>query len=185
MQSDQLAGLVIDLVGDKDMFRILSSEEKEWKQISKDGRKKQEKLTNYVLNARTALTKLRDLAVRASPSLGVPYKSAAERCLRDLDTLYERVPSPIESRHSRPTENPLSSSVVPLYWFFTEECGLSGNESEVRAAMIRNEFLTPPESAKLKYKAQYSNAESQGCSAVRLAVKRWRPEGAHPSPKQP
>jgi hypothetical protein len=178
-QSDQLAALVIDLEGDSEHFLRYGKDAAELRQILRGGETKQRKLTQQVKNARAALSRLRDLAAKVPPVLGGPYRAAAERCLKDLDGLFEPIPNQMwrERTQVQSVDDRTSFAVVPLYWFFRHECQLSGNESEVRAAMIRNQFLTPEGKPPLKYKPQYSDAETQGCTAVRQAVKRFRLSG--------
>jgi hypothetical protein len=175
-QLDQLTALIIDLGGDQDYFASYGAEGNEWRQIGKTGPQIQRKLTKQVQKVREALAKLQDLAGKSPPLLGKRYTRGAECCLHDLDmyctpisdeTLREQLPL-----HPR-EDDPISFAVVPLYWFYKHECGLTSNESQVRAAMIRNAFLTPPGEQPLAY-SPGKGGDSSGCPAVRAALKKYR-----------
>jgi hypothetical protein len=88
-------------------------------------------------------------------------------------------------RHEYSTaERAEAFGMVQLYWFFKHECGLSENESEVRVARLRNAFWTKFGIKKVPYcqkKVTESDrgtvlhsAPGKGCSAVHLAVRRFR-----------
>jgi len=73
-------------------------------------------------------------------------------------------------------------AMVQLFWFFRHGCELSVGESEVRAALIRNElwsdYADPVKRSIQKSESNQKNEESEGCDAVRQAVKRFRlPKG--------
>jgi hypothetical protein len=136
-------------------------------------------LLRKVLTIRGELEDLREYAASLHATLGLEYDRAAKRC---LDVLEKLKPDSLATEffHSQkskypPLENPRQLGIVQLYWFFHSECGCTGGESEVRVAMIANEFLTPVGGRKLRYTPTYKDAESQGSSAVRLAVSRFRP----------
>jgi hypothetical protein len=134
-------------------------------------------LTRKLTKIRRELGDLQNYANSLDASLGLEYSRAAKRCLQILEKLKEDPDAEAFYRSRRldfpAVEKPLQLSLVQLYWFFRHECGCSGHESEVRVAIIVNEVLPTPESRKLKYIPEYKDAESQGCSAVRLAVSRY------------
>lgn len=70
--------------------------------------------------------------------------------------------------------NPTTRCMVKLYWFFRDGCSLSGDESEVRVAMIRNSFWMELGVEPIDYVPAYNIEENKGCTAVRLAVARYR-----------
>ena len=107
---------------------------------------------------------------------GQPYKFAAGHALRALEVkglfdAEEQVKLASESLTSE-HEDPEVFGMVQLYWFFRHGCSLTGHESEVRVARLRNAFWTEHSVSKVKYRAKYDEVESQGCAAVHLAV--WR-----------
>jgi hypothetical protein len=70
-------------------------------------------------------------------------------------------------------KNPASMGMVMLYWFFRHECACSGDEAEVRTALIRNKYwksFVPS----VRYIPRYADAENKGCNAVRRAVAQFR-----------
>jgi len=74
--------------------------------------------------------------------------------------------------------DPTTFAMVQLYWLLRHGCGLTGDESEVRVALIRNFFWAPLGVPKVKFRPFYEEGESQGCSAVRQAVRRFHlPKG--------
>jgi hypothetical protein len=182
-QIDQLAALIIDLGGDLDDLATHGTEANQLRQIGRDGAQKQKKLTKQVEKIRLALAKLEDLADQVPPLLGRRYKVGAQACLDCLDVYCTPIPDETLREQlsiHQPQDDPTSFAVVPLYWFFRHECGQSGNESEVRAAMLRNQFLTPPGREPLKVEAEFTGGESGGSSAVRIAVRRYSREAQGP-----
>jgi len=123
---------------------------------------------------RRELESLREYAKRQIPLLGLDYIRAADRGLKALANVKDD-PSggefylSLKSEYPR-LQDPRQLGIVEFYWFFRNECRCSGREAKVRVAMIANAFLA----SKLKYKPNYRDAESQGCSAVRVAVARYR-----------
>lgn len=76
--------------------------------------------------------------------------------------------------HPIPTD-PVASCMVQLYWFFRRGCRVSGNDSEVRVALIRNSFWTKLGESPVSFRPTYKSAESAGCPAVDAAVRRFHP----------
>ena len=68
-------------------------------------------------------------------------------------------------------DEPIDSVQGQLYFFF-RSYGVSGNDAEVRVGLIRNAFLTEWVGSVGVLKS-YQDGESQGCDAVRKAVKRF------------
>jgi hypothetical protein len=73
------------------------------------------------------------------------------------------------------THDPTTEGMAQLYWFFRSGCKLSGHESEVRTALIRNAFWTQLGIPEVKYREKYQDAKSRGCDAVKQAVRRFKP----------
>ena len=170
---------MIDFRNDAEVYETYGKESDQWREAGKKGPQQQARLTKQVKKAQQELQKLHNLAGKAIPVLGRRYVLTADRCMKDLEDHCEPIPEEqLRQQLSihQPEDDQSSFAVVPLYWFFRHECGLSGNESEVRAAMIRNQFLTPPGKEPLKYQAESTGGEFGGSSAVRLAVSRYRPE---------
>jgi len=116
--------------------------------------------------------------------LGQPYRFAASKALRALDIkslpdAREHVELASESLAPE-DEDPEVFGMVQLYWFFRHECSLSGNESEVRVARLRNAFWTQHGARKVRYRSEYDKVQSQGCEAVHVAVSRFKPKGYKP-----
>ena len=76
----------------------------------------------------------------------------------------------IELRHF----NPVTLYMVHLYWLFRDGCSLSGHESEVRVAMIRNSFWRELDVEPASYLDNYDGSQNKGCTTVRQAVARYR-----------
>jgi len=115
----------------------------------------------------------------ARQMLGHPFMVAASNALRDLDVKYlpdSQEHIEIASESLRPENDDLEVfGMVRLYWFFRHGCSLSGDESEVRVARLRNVFWTECGVSAVTYRAKYIVGQSQGCEAVHVAVRRFRP----------
>ena len=127
-----------------------------------------------------ALRAVRQRASNLHPTLGSDLVFAAERAIAIVTSEhYRHTPESLHAlrkeliKHSSEycpsPDHPATFGMVQLYWFFRHECGLSGNESEVRASLVRNGFW-PPLAKPIKVKLHYSDAESQGSTTVRQAV---------------
>ena len=117
----------------------------------------------------------------ARQTLGYPYRRTSARALRALvvPSIVPPVVSDVEVYESLPSEYPRPAStevfgMVKLYWLFRHECGLTGDESEVRVARLRNAFWIEYGVRPVKFRAIYRAGESIGCNAVHAAVRRFR-----------
>jgi hypothetical protein len=136
-------------------------------------------LARKLAAARCSLEDLIQYANGLDPTLGGSYRKAAEGALEALATipngssenLYQRLYGELREI----TEDPTTFSMVQLYWFFRSGCGLTGDESEVRVAIIRNELWIRSEVSKVDFIPAYQGDQSQGCQAVHEAVRRFRP----------
>ena len=129
-------------------------------------------------NARSALGQLLEYEKSLPTGFAESLRAAAADSLKHLP---ERVPATLDFRrllndpelHAVPTRT-ANSYMVALYWFFREGCGLSGDDSEVRVALIRNTFWPPHGVPAIAYRSKYVTGESKGCDAVNIAVRRFR-----------
>ena len=140
----------------------------------KKARRAVEELENYAqdLRKRNSLDASRHLARR---TLGHTYRVAAGRALKALDVKsLADAQEHTELAGERLTfEDPEVFGMVRLYWFFRHECRLSGHESEVRTARLRNAFWAEHGIRKVKFRPKYITGQSQGCEAVHVAVRRF------------
>ena len=180
----QLAAMVHDTVTAFEIY----TERKEFvtraKTLAAEGDRRGRKLGTKVQAAKSALVRLRDYASNLDPQIGEPYSRTAAWCLAQLDPLVAPLSSARwqeihagfkDSRKHHPVpDDPTSLNMVQLYWFFRHGCGVNGDESEVRAALIRNAFwdrwVDP-----VTIVPRYTGSESVGCGAVHVAVHRFRP----------
>jgi hypothetical protein len=178
-QAIQLAGLVLDLIEATETYASHGRTRKTVGELAAEADSRSRMLSRKTLKIRRELQGLIKYARRLNPALQAGYPRAAERCLEILEKLKPDHSAGEFYRLQRPEypalEDPRQLGMVQLYWFFRHECRCSGRESEVRVAMTMNEFLPSHRRKKLRYNAKYTDAETQGCSAVRLAVSRYHP----------
>jgi len=178
-QRNQLAGLLLDVT---EALKFYARHRRSAKSISKlaaERNRRERMLLGKVARIRGELKRLLKYAEDLHPLLSLEYVQAAKHCLKSLANLKED-PSDDEFYRSLknehpPLEDPWQLGLVQGYWFFRWGCGCSGHDSEVRVAMVANECWIVAGKRKLKYSPKYLDAESQGCSAVRLAVSRYHP----------
>lgn len=141
-------------------------------------RKAVEELKNYAQDSK-------EWSYSGSPScvarqmLGTDYRNAANKALKALDdkhfpTAQEHIEIESQSLASE-NEDVAVFGMVKLYWFFRHGCGLTGDESEVRVARLRNAFWTEHGVSTVPFRAEYFTGQSQGCEAVHVAVIRFSP----------
>lgn len=104
--------------------------------------------------------------------IGNEYKLAADKALKALNA---KNPTDAQEFAEIADEHPTPERVeafgmVQLYWFFRYGCRLSGHESEVRTARLRNVFWTEHGISPVPYRAEYISGQSKGCEAVHRAV---------------
>lgn len=173
-QRSQLAGLLLDVIETLEVYDRHRDSSKSVSKLAAERNRRKRMLLRKVSNIRRELERLLKYAKDLNPLLSLEYVHAAKRCLKSLANLKEN-PSDDEFYRSLkseyPTlEDPRQLGMVELYCFFRYECRRSGPDSEVRVAMLANDFLASP----LKYIPEYNGTESQGCPAVRIAVSRFR-----------
>jgi hypothetical protein len=189
----QLAALLLETVVDLEM-RTATDRSSHWAwHVCKEAARRLRVLNRKLQKARQAIQEVMVYAEdpgkrnaldaprhSARQMLGHPYRIAAARALRALD---ERS-LPAARQHVELASELLASQepdpevfgMVRLYWFFRHECGLSGHESEVRTARLRNAFWPEYGVRKVGYRAKYVTGQSQGCEAVHVAVNRFKPQ---------
>ncbi len=179
LQRRQLAALVVDTVADLENYTGYQSQLKDLTRLAKEARR-QKTLGRKVDEAVEALHRVRHYASKLHPSVGGDLAFTAERAITMLTRQqYRHTPESLralrnELKESSSTsypcpEDPATFGMLQLYWFFRHGCGLSGDESEVRTALIRNTFW-PPLAKSIKVKLHYSDAESKGSTTVRQAA---------------
>jgi hypothetical protein len=86
---------------------------------------------------------LRDYARGLDRLLAGDDEETARRCLEILavngDYDHASILESLRGPHPVP-EDPTVRGMVDLYWFFRQCCGLTGDEAEVRVALLRNTF---------------------------------------------
>jgi hypothetical protein len=201
-QRRQLAALLLETVVALEMRPALARGSQFKRQLIKEATTRLGALSRKLKKARQSIEELMAYAqdsgkgktVDASRHsarlvLGQPYQFAAGKALRALDI--KGLPDAREHAElasksfPREDEDPEVFGMVQLYWFFRHECSLSGNESEVRAARLRNAFWTEHGIRTVMYRAGYDKVESKGCEAVHVAVNRFKPFKGYKSNENP
>lgn len=151
--------------------------------LSRESARRYRKLQSKVDEVRRAIDDLLKFARSIDEELSAPIIRAGQNCLENLHSIGGPPPDDdhwkkqradflkYEYLHPVPS-NPLQIQMFRLYCFFHENCSLSGKESEVRVALIRNTCWTHYGVRPLKLKAANKGEESKGCTAVRQAVAR-------------
>lgn len=193
-QRKQLSALLLDIETAFENNNIQRGRSKWARQLSNEARRRTRVLDRKLLKARKAVESLMSYAKdsgtgnsadlpshAARQTLGYPYRTAAARALRALVVPSGVAPvmPDVDVYESLTSEYPTPDApevfgMVKLYWLFRHECGLSGHESEVRVARLRNAFWIEYEVRPVKLRATYRAGESIGCNAVHAAVRRFR-----------
>jgi hypothetical protein len=190
-QRTQLAALLIDTEEALEHYRIQKGKSQWARQLNKQAGSRTRMLSSKLLKARKALEDLFSYANdskagslldppshEAREMLGREYRIVAERALPVL-VAPSSLPLEADVYKSLPSEYltpslDLAFQMVKLYWFFRHECDLTGHESEVRVARLRNAFWTKYGIAAVNYRPRYQRDASSGCNAVHVAVLRFR-----------
>ena len=149
-QRIQLAALVSDCEEKFNLYGIIKPVANAQMKIAREGERRVKMLRRKILKVLQGLTDLRDYARQMDSQYGFEELPARVRlCLLALEKFKsaqgladefawcrEQGEDPRKSR--LPITDPTTLCMVSLYWFFREECSLSGDESEVRVAVIRN-----------------------------------------------
>jgi len=198
----QLAALLLETTDDLEM-RTATDRTSQWKnQLCREAPTRLRMLNRKLHKARQAVQELMNYAkdsreenapdsplYRARRMLGQAYIIAASNALRDLDIEHlsdaqRHIEIATESLSVR-SEDVEVFGMVQLYWFFRHGCKLSGNESEVRVARLRNAFWTKQGVCAIKYRTEYDKVDSQGCEAVHVAVSRFKPHKGYKPKENP
>jgi hypothetical protein len=180
-QNRQLAALSRDILFSLEVYNDHRRDAGRAYKLAGEGERRTRMLSRKVAKLREQLGDLQDYAKELDPLLGTEHVRAADRSLKDLENLNEDVSAGERYRLLKskyPTlEDPAQLGMVQLYWLFRHECGLTGDEAEVRVALLRNGLWTEHgvecvQSLREAYSAE--TAESMGCDAVHVAVTRYR-----------
>jgi hypothetical protein len=201
-QRRQLAALLLETMVALEMRPVLARRSQFKKQLSREATVRLTALSRKLQKARQSIEELMAYAQDSGKGntldasrhsarllLGQPYGFAAGKALRALDI--KGLPDAREhvelASESFPPEDkdPEAFGMVQLYWFFRHGCSLSGNESEVRVARLRNAFWTEHGVRTVIYRARYDKVESKGCEAVHVAVNRFKPLKGYKSNENP
>ncbi len=173
----QLAALVLDTIADLGEFKARRRWHGRLRGLANEEERRSRVLRRKRNQALHVVQVLHRYARRLDSLLGRHDRLKAEAAIKALsgdepswsfrsllnDPLLHPVPS-----------DPIAFSMVKLYWFFRYGCGLSGDESEVRVALIRNAFWQRYGVSPVVLRPEYATGESRGCDAVRNAVRRFR-----------
>jgi len=171
-----------------------------YKHIIEEASVRERMLNRKLKKVRKAINELKDYAEdsggdssnalhRARQVLGTTYRIAADDALRALDARgHNSAKHHIETAKEfwAPEDQEVVYGMIRLYWLFKHGCNnLSGHESEVRVARLRNAFWTEYGVSKVEYRPTYDTVESTGCGAVHLAVIRYKPSKGYKSNENP
>ncbi len=190
-QRQQVAALLIDSISSFEIYEGGAKFKKELGRLVLT-QSRLRMLERKIEKARKALEELRDYSGKLHwmmrgiiRSMEPPLqrrdsRSVAEHCIKLLEQLELRTPESFREEresflHSHDPHDPTTFNMVKFYWLFRHGCGLSGHESEIRVALMRNAFWTEW-TKPVKYRPRYDTVESGGCTAVRRAVSRFRPD---------
>jgi hypothetical protein len=172
----QLAALLVDIIAELQMYKKKISRPPKTFLAETERRKRM--LVRKREKARRELESLRGYARGLDRLLAGDDEEAARRCLEILagigDYDHAAILKALEGAHPVP-EDPTVRGMVDLYWFFRHGCKITGDEAEVRVALLRNAFWTRYGVAGVDYRPAYVAGESKGCQAVHEAIRRFRP----------
>jgi hypothetical protein len=171
----QLAALLVDVMANLEMHR--KKYPPGLKALTLEAPRRARMLKRKRSKVQQSLESWLSYAARLNPLLAYADLDAGKRCLEILGGVRERdYPALFESMRASQLvpEDPTVRAMVDLYWFFRYGCKLTGDESEVRVALLRNHFWTVHGVPKVEYLAEYRTGESMGCQAVHEAVRRSR-----------
>jgi hypothetical protein len=182
----QLAALLVDIADELEQYARGKAKFPKRRRIAKQAKSRCRMAERKLTRARATLEDLRQHVLGLDASYRLRYLSdVAADCLKRLPSRIEE-PEPtiwlagylLEDGSVEPwngvKQDPTTFAMVRLYWFFRYGCQLSGDEAEVRTAFVRNAFWQKYDVAPVPYRERYVDAESKGCDAVRIAVRRFR-----------
>jgi len=174
-QRKQLAALVLDIEQSLESYSRHGRNSEMVRELAATGDRRLRVLSRRVIKICSELSELIKYTKNLHPVLQQGHLRPLERSLEILEKLRvdpsfgEFYRSQIPEYPAR--ENPKQLAYVQLYWFFHAECKCTGPESEVRAAVVLNEFF----GLAIKYIPRYRIDRSMGSSGVRQAVMRFHP----------
>lgn len=196
-QRRQLAALLLQTIVDLEMLTAADRSSQWSRHLRKAAATRLRVLNRKLQKARKAVQELKAYARDSETGnpddallhaarllLGQDYRLAADNALKALAMKCppkDQEFADIAGEYPTP-ERVEAFGMVQLYWFFRHGCNLSGDESEVRAARLRNAFWTEHGVSTVSYRAEYIPGESKGCNAVHTAVTRFkRNQGYQPN----
>jgi len=187
-QRQQVAALLVDSITSFENYKPDANFAKELKRLDRQAPSRLRMLKRKIDKAREALQKLHDYGSKLHWTLRGGWsqdhwhrwtdsQKASAACLEILEDV--ELPKPESFSKDLEDSNlhlndPTTLYTVKFYWLFRHGCGVPSNESQVRVALIRNAFWTEW-TTPVKYLPSYDTVDSQGCTAVRIAVRRFRP----------
>jgi hypothetical protein len=184
-QRRQLAALISDCIANFEWYELYVKHRDELSAITREADRRIRQVRKKIKKAGDALEEAIKYGSELDPLLSSEFTLAAKKRLKELlaedeDSLIRSLPPSTFWKGAldhlpqfHPVrENPTTTAMVQVFWFFKHDCKLSGHESEVRVALIRNSFWTAW-TKPVKYLPFYDGADSQGCTAVRKAVSRF------------
>ncbi|MDA2934030.1 hypothetical protein MYX82_06775, partial [Acidobacteria bacterium AH-259-D05] len=188
-QRQQVAALLIDSMVSFEIYKPDARVAKELGELGREAPWRLRMLKRKIDKARAALEDLRDYSEKLHSTMRGnsrelswerrDSKWAAEHCMKTLDEVELCKPESFRENYeskislSQYPRDPTTFNMVKFYWLFRHGCELSGHESEVRVALIRNAFWTEW-TKPVTVRHGYDGVESQGCDAVHRAVSRFR-----------
>jgi hypothetical protein len=171
-QRKQLAALVFDIECEFEEFADSKETRSKIRPLSSEAKRRQRTIQRKIEKTKAALEDLQKYAYDLHHFHGLSnIGDIASQCL-------ERLKTPIPKRtfelSGEVGNSPVTFAMLKLYCFFREECRQTGDESEVRVALIRNEFWVEERYAKrVLVRHEYNGEQSQGCDTVHTAVGRY------------
>jgi hypothetical protein len=172
----QLAAFCVDVISELEMHAKKVSRPP--KTFAAEAKRRARMLKRKRERVRRELKNLLRYASSLDRLLAGDDEEVARRCLEILGGIrdYSQIQTLEALRGPHPVpDDPIVRGMVDLYWFFRQYCKLTGDEAEVRVAILRNAFWTEYGASRVEYLPAYRTGESQGCSAVHEAVRRFRP----------
>lgn len=173
----QLFALMADIASDFETFERRRNARDWSRSLGREGPRRQIVLLRKLDFARQSLKVLQQYASALDPSLAIEYVEAATEALGRLTELgpIRRLEDllPLSRELSEIAESPATFAMVQMYWFFRSGCRCTGDESEVRVGLIRNDLWTSFGVSTVDILSEAQTGQSQGCQAVHEAVRRF------------
>lgn len=170
-QRKQLAALVFDIECEFEEFSDSKIKRSQWRKLASEAKSRQQTIQKKIDKAKAALKDLQKYAHDLHRFHGLSnIGDIASQCEERLDT---PIPKRTFELSGEVCDSPVTFAMLKLYCFFREECRQTGDESEVRVALIRNNFWPEKYAPRVPFRPKYDGTESQGCDAVHTAVGRY------------